>query len=56
MIKTRLRACWWGPRAPKGLQLKGSEVGNFDMNGTGNDEENGAQQVPVIHALEKKAQ
>ena len=56
MIKTRLRACWWGPRAPTGLKLKGSEIGNFDMNGTGNEDETGSVPPPVIHALAKKAQ
>jgi hypothetical protein len=29
LLKIRLRSCWWGPRAPKNLQLKGSEEGNF---------------------------
>eukprot|EP00051_Salpingoeca_urceolata_P004525 m.65608 g.65608 ORF g.65608 m.65608 type:complete len:428 (+) comp13677_c0_seq2:140-1423(+) len=39
LLHARLNACWWGPRAPKDLKLKGSEIGNFDMwAGTGNDD------------------
>lgn len=35
LIKSRLRACWWGARANKDIQLRGKEIGNFDMFGTG---------------------
>jgi hypothetical protein len=33
LLKSRLRACWWGPRAQKS-ELKGKELGNI-MDGKG---------------------
>jgi hypothetical protein len=38
-IKSRLRGCWWGPRADKSVQLKGKEIGNYDVFGMGEDED-----------------
>lgn len=30
VLEERLRACWWGPRASKNVQLKGKEIGNLE--------------------------
>ena len=30
LLQSRLRSCWWGPRADVNLKLKGTEVGNHD--------------------------
>ena len=29
LLKTRLRTCWWGPRANLNVKLDGKEVGNY---------------------------
>ena len=29
LLQSRVRACWWGPRAPKGLKLEGKNEGNL---------------------------
>ena len=32
LIKSRLRTCWWGPRADPAIlaRLKGKEIGNYE--------------------------
>ena len=36
LLKARLRACWWGPRASAENKLKGGEIGNL-MDGQGEE-------------------
>lgn len=53
LIQARLRAVWWGPRADptKVAKLKGKELGNYDIYGSGEDE---AAAQRLKDAIEKK--